>query len=118
MSKKIEKDPNGKDLHEAGAKADAGKVRVGLFFKDFPRALFEVDKVVTYGAEKYTASGWISVPNGIERYEDALGRHLLKSNIEPFDDESELSHLAHQAWNTLAVLELKLRQVEEKGQQK
>jgi hypothetical protein len=106
-------DPNGKNQHESGAKLDAGKIRVGLFFKDFPRALLEVAKVVTYGANKYTPSGWVDVPNGDERYEDALGRHLLEGNITKYDEESELLHLAHRAWNALSTLELYLREQEE-----
>lgn len=109
-----EKDPLGKDPHEPGAKLDYGKVRVGLLFNDFPRALLEVAKVCTIGAKKYTAHGWIYVPNGIERYNDAKGRHILYGAIQDIDDDYGLLHLAHEAWNTLAELELKLRELENK----
>jgi hypothetical protein len=108
-----EKDPLGKDPHEPGAKLDQGKVRVGLLFNDFPRALLEVSKVCTIGAKKYTDHGWLSVPNGIQRYNDAKNRHILNGAISEIDEEYGLLHLAHEAWNTLAELELRLREIEE-----
>lgn len=107
-----EKDPLGFNQHEPGAKVDAGKVRVSLLFNDFPRALLEVAKIATFGAEKYTPHGWLQVPNGIERYDDAKDRHILYGAIDPTDPDSGLLHLAHQAWNILAQLELVLRQDE------
>ena len=112
MSKKVEKDPNGKDQHEPGAKVDAGKIRVSLLFNDFPRALLAVADIATFGAEKYSPHGWLSVPNGIERYDDAKDRHILYGAINPIDDESGRLHLSHQAWNCLAQLELTLRELE------
>lgn len=101
------KDPLGKDPHEPGAKLDAGKNRVGLMVSDFPRALEAVAEVATYGANKYTEHGWVSVPNGIDRYTDAMHRHLLaEARGEKFDAESGLEHAAMAAWNALARLEL------------
>lgn len=103
-------DPLGKDQHEAGAKLDAGKVRLDLVLGEFSRALEEVGNVGTYGANKYTDRGWLSVPNGPSRYRDALLRHYLQDRRgEANDRESGISHLAHLAWNALAVLELELR---------
>ncbi|MGL5061726.1 MAG: dATP/dGTP diphosphohydrolase domain-containing protein [Microcoleus sp.] len=101
-----DKDPNNLDQHQSGAKLDAGKIRAGLTLKGFSNALKAVGEVGTYGAEKYIPNGWVSVPNGIERYEDALFRHLLSEGI---DEESGLEHLAHAVWNALAVLELTIR---------
>ena len=98
-------DPNGKHPNEPGAKLDAGKIKAGVLH-DFSSALLEVANVGSYGAEKYTREGWRSVPNGRQRYFDALWRHLLASRYEAFDKESGLDHLAHAAWNLLAVLEL------------
>ena len=103
-----EQDPNGKDQHESGAKMDKGKVKAGIL-GDFSLALMEVAKVCTYGANKYTRHGWEEVPNGIERYCDAKWRHKLACKQNKFDDESGLLHLAQEAWNTLAELELTLR---------
>lgn len=108
-----EKDPNGMDPHTPGAKLDAGKLRAGLVLGDFARALTEVVKVGTHGAEKYAASGWLQVPDGLTRYEDARLRHYLKRAAgESIDPDSGLLHLAHEAWNLLAVLELAVRQRE------
>jgi hypothetical protein len=110
-----ETDPDGKDPHAGGAKLDFGKPRVGLMFQDFPRALLAVAAVTTYGAKKYTESGWLAVDNALDRYEDAKGRHLLQGHIEQRDADSEHYHLSMEAWNALAVLELYLRGTEENG---
>lgn len=107
---KTELDPTGKDPPTPGAKLDAGKNRLSLVFGGFALALEEVGRVGTYGAEKYTDHGWATVPNGIERYSDAMYRHLLAEAIgEQVDDASQLLHAAHAAWNALARLELLAR---------
>ena len=109
-SRDIESDPHGKGPHEPGAKLDSGKPRLGLVLGDFARALAEVGKVGTYGAEKYSPRGWLEVPGGEVRYLDALYRHLLAdARGEDLDPDSGLLHLAQVAWNCLAVLELRLR---------
>ena len=103
-------DPEGKSQHETGAKLDAGKMRAGLVLGDFANALKLVCEVGTFGAEKYTPRGWLDVPNAEERYEDAKERHLLERlSGDKFDQDSQLPHLAHEAWNALAVLELQCR---------
>lgn len=103
------RDPTGRNPHEPGAKMDAGKPRAGLVLGGFARALTEVAKVGTFGAAKYTPDGWRSVPQGRERYTDALFRHLLSEAAgEAADPESGLAHAAHAAWNALARLELLL----------
>jgi hypothetical protein len=99
------------DLNRPGVKDDNGKNRMGLVVGYFPRALKEVGKVATFGARKYTPYGWLSVPNGIERYTDAMHRHLIDEAIgEVVDNESDILHAAHAAWNALARLELMLRE--------
>ena len=86
----------------------------GLMLRDFARALNEVAKVSTYGCIKYgSPSGWQTVANGLNRYNDALGRHLLASSISEEDEESGLLHKAHLAWNALATLELELMRLEQ-----
>lgn len=103
----VDEDPHGKVAHEPGAKLDAGKPRVALVLGGFSRALLEVSKVGTFGANKYTDSGWLSVPNGVKRYSDAHLRHTLQeAGGEELDQESQLLHAAHTAWNALARLEL------------
>lgn len=106
-----EKDPYGKAPGESGAKLDQGKVRPSLVLGAFARALLKISEVGTYGANKYSDHGWLTVPDGQRRYANAAWRHLLKRAAgEEFDPESGLDHLAHQAWNVLAELELKLRE--------
>ncbi len=105
-----EKDPSGKNPHSPGAKLDAGKLRVNLVLGDFAHALEAVVEVGTFGANKYSPSGWLSVEDAEERYADAAGRHWLKmAQGEEIDPDSGLPHLAHYAWNILAGLELTMR---------
>lgn len=94
---------------QPGVKHDQGKV-MGQLLGDFSRALMGVAEVGTFGANKYTRGGWQSVPEGEQRYYDALWRHLLQANQDVLDAESGLTHLEHAAWNILAVIELKKRQ--------
>ena len=92
---------------EKGVKLDEGKPRLDLVLGDFSNALWEVGKVGTFGANKYTDRGWREVDNGIERYLSALLRHYFKfKSGEEYDTESSLLHLSHMVWNSLAVLEL------------
>jgi hypothetical protein len=103
-----ETDPLGKDPKEGGAKLDAGKPMASLL-AGFGLGLMEVAKLSTFGAKKYSRGGWETVPNGIERYEDAMWRHLLKAHTEDIDPETGLSHLTAVAWNALASLEMRKR---------
>lgn len=99
-----------------GFKADKGKNRLGLIFKDFSRSLELIGEIATFGAEKYTDHGWLHVPDAEKRYRDALYRHLLAfERGEELDPETGLNHLGHAAWNVMAILDLKLRK-EEKPQ--
>ena len=90
-------------------KYDAGKPRPSLILKSMSRALLEVSKVATFGAEKYAEDSWLTVKDGEKRYRDAKDRHMLQGAFETVDSESGISHLAHEAWNALALLELSLR---------
>jgi len=82
-----------------------------LVLGGFSKALYAVGQVGTFGANKYTDNGWQSVQNGPARYQDALLRHLFTHlGGQPLDDETKLTHLAHAAWNALAILELELKQ--------
>ncbi|CAM0044925.1 endolysin [Vibrio phage K392] len=106
-----EQDPNGIDQHDSGAKLDAGKPMAGRLLGMFGGALMAVSEVGTFGAKKYTEGGWQHVEDGFKRYDDAGMRHFLKRGMgEEFDEDSELPHLAHEAWNALAKLELYLRE--------
>lgn len=108
-----EKDPNGLEPSAPGAKLDAGKLRPSLVLGGFARALIEVSKVGTYGAVKYTDNGWMQVPNGVDRYDDAKMRHwLYEKSGQECDADTDLRHAAHEAWNALARLDLMIRQAE------
>ena len=99
-----------------GKKFDNGKPKLGMVQKYFSRSLLEVSKVATYGHRKYGDGdkfwdyNWDEVADGFERYADAEARHNnLFFTGEVLDDESNLHHLAHAAWNALAKLEFALR---------
>lgn len=115
LTRPVEQDPSGKDAHSPGAKLDAGKVRPSLIIEGMARAIFAVSEVATFGAAKYTPGGWVLVDNGRERYADAGYRHVLKRAMgEQRDPDSKLEHLAHEAWNALAKLDLAIREQEVK----
>ena len=106
-------DPTGRNQHEPGAKLDALKPRPALVLGGFSRALTAVSHVGTYGAIKYTPNGWRTVPDGVERYSEAMVRHWLdESQGIECDAESNMLHAAHLAWNALARLELMLMEME------
>lgn len=113
MTKKglqVEQDPTGRSADEPGAKLDKGKNRLGLVLFGFSRALAEVGRVGTYGAKKYSDNGWREVPDGFNRYTDAMFRHLMhEAGGESVDPETGLFHAAQTAWNALARLELMLQ---------
>lgn len=98
-----------------GKKYDQGKAPVYQgFISYFPRAIKQVALISKYGLDKYNLSyddqNWARVESGFGRYSDALGRHLCDQCIEGFTDgESKLLHLAHDAWNAMARLEIFLR---------
>lgn len=112
-----ETDPNGLGSGVPGAKMDNGKAPImqGVL-QYFPRALNCVASLSQKGADKYSWKGWEDVPDGINRYGNALGRHLVYEETEGLYDNGpggtgEL-HATAVAWNALARLELILREQE------
>lgn len=90
------KDGSGKD-----DRAD-GKPRWELIPLD---AVEEIVKVYTMGADKYAPNAWKGIPDAYDRYKAALLRHITAYDRgERLDKESGLSHLAHAAWNAIAIL--------------
>jgi hypothetical protein len=79
------------------------------------RALEEVGKVLTYGANKYGANTWQGIE--FERYTGAGLRHEFKHNIgvELYDKESGILHLAHAVTNQLFRLEKMLNKIDKEG---
>jgi len=110
----FEKDPNGKNPKEPGAKLDEGKSPVLQGLVDyFPRACKAVAEVSAFGASKYSWKGWETVPDGINRYGNAQVRHLTDESIDGrYTKDSGLLHASHNAWNSMARLELILREEE------
>lgn len=109
------------DTHEEGEascdgaiKYDGGKspVMQGCVQR-FPLALQQIALVSEYGRRKYgTYDGWEKLDDAFNRYNDAMGRHILlrKSEGELDAKDSGLPHLAQVAWNALAILEIALRE--------
>ena len=96
-----------------------GKVQMDLFDSGFPNATNEVAKVMTWAAENkgYKPHDWKSLPNAETEFSAAASRHRVKGfiqkaqgipAIERTDEESDIVHLAHTAFNVLAELELVL----------
>ena len=108
LKKVLEEDPTGIGAHDPGAKLDAGKVMASLLL-DFNKALLAVAEVGTIGAKKYSRGGWKEVPDGYNRYTDAMLRHLFADS--DYDDGvggTGLLHDAQVAWNALARLQYRL----------
>lgn len=103
------------DVGKGAIKYDGGKspvYRGAIAY--FPRAIGVVAEVSAFGASKYAWKGWESVPDGYNRYSDALVRHLgYEGKGEVLDPDSGLLHAAHTAWNALARLELLLKERED-----
>ena len=85
-------------------KADLGKPRVTLVPLEIIK---DIAQVREYGLAKYgDAESWKSVE--VERYRDALFRHLISyiENPTGIDDESGMPHLWHVACNVAFLCEL------------
>lgn len=75
----------------------------------------EIVKVYTFGAGKYEENSWQNLPDGYRRYKAALLRHLVATDKgEVNDPESGLNHLAHVAWNAIAMLHFKMEELRQK----
>ena len=96
-----------------GLKYDAGKPQARLLREGVPRALAELDRVLTFGAQKYAAHSWQHVENAAERYQDASYRHDSARCLgETIDPETGCRHRAQHIINELFLLELELRDAE------
>jgi hypothetical protein len=81
-----------------GKKFDTGKNQLDLILPEF---VWEMGEVLTHGAIAYGPNNWMLVEGAISRYRAARLRHIIKSNIEPFDNEMGLSHHATTAVNSM-----------------
>lgn len=110
---------------EKGQKFSGNKLPMyKVLVKQFPRAFQEVARNSNAGHQKYIETdsnwdNWKHVKGGKEAYLDAALRHLLQSENETYDKDTEpyggTRHLAAVAWNLLAALELELISEEKRG---
>ena len=89
-----------------GKKFDSEKPKMYLLP---PKALIEVSKVLTFGAEKYDEENWRKLDNLQNRYTGGALRHLFAHmDGELNDPETNYSHLAHAICCLLFKLEIEL----------
>jgi hypothetical protein len=89
-----------------GRKFDGEKPKMYLLP---PKALIEVARVLTFGANKYDENNWKKLDNLQNRYTGASLRHIFAHmDGEELDNETGLDHLAHAICCLLFKLEAKL----------
>jgi hypothetical protein len=87
---------------EAADHFSAGKNRLDLL--SFI-AIAEIGKVCTFGAGKYGDDNWTKGTDWRE-FEGSMLRHIVAYKLgEDFNPESGLLHLAHAAWNAMALID-------------
>lgn len=95
------------------------KIRMELVDQGFPLALLELAKVMTWANENkgYKDHDWKNIPNAENAFKGAAARHRVKFDaqrsfgnemLDCTDEESGIIHLAHELFNTMALLELAL----------
>lgn len=78
--------------------------------------LEEIAKVYTAGAKKYGAHNWENLPDGYERYKGAMLRHLTEvEKGNEVDADTGCLHSAQVAWNAIAMLHFKLKELHNKN---
>lgn len=101
-------------VNKKGAKLDDSKLPLSIVIqRQFPNALKAIAECSQYGNLKYheTDKDWCNmhrVENGEERYANAMMRHFLAAgkDLKIRDEESNLPHLYHAAWNMLSLLQI------------
>ena len=84
---------DGEHYPEPGQKHDSAKPRMDLIP---PKMEMEVARVLSFGAEKYSAENWRQVPDLRRRYISAAKRHInAVQQGEEHDEETGLHHAAH-----------------------
>lgn len=92
-----------------GVKYDENKPRLYDFLYDFRKVFLELAKVYEFGTNKYGRGNWHQVPNGGQRYSNAMIRHLLKDGKDP---ETDIDHQTHVAYNAIMRLQFLLDEQE------
>lgn len=97
--------------HPQGVKHDAGKLEL----TDIPPAALQgALRAFKYGRERYGPGHHRSLPDGRQRYFNAIFRHMLavmeaeENGVIPIDPESGLRHEEAIAANALLFLDLSL----------
>ena len=94
---------------ETAGRFNENKIRYDLVA---PWGMEQIAKVYTYGTIKYDDDNWWK---GLKWKKDVLGcifRHVWKwVRGEKLDDESGLNHLAHAAWNCIALMEYERNEI-------
>ena len=89
-----------------GIKHDSKKPKMNLLP---PKAIVEVAKVLTFGAQKYGAENWKELEDLQNRYLAGALRHIFAHmDGEQLDPETGLSHMAHALCCLLFKLEIEL----------
>lgn len=97
------------DFHSPLETRKNDKNQMELVDTGFPNALMVLGEVMTWAAKNkgYRPNDWKDIPNPSMSLLGAASRHRNKRlKGEELDDESGLPHLAHEAFNVLAQLEL------------
>lgn len=92
------------EANNQAVKADAGKPRLSLVPQQI---IYDIAEVREYGVKKYKdPDNWKLVE--IERYRDAMFRHMLAylRNPQGVDEESGIKHLKHLACNVAFLCEM------------
>ncbi len=94
-----------------GMKHDGGKNMLGLLIAGMPEVIYHLGTVLTFGAKKYKADSWKTVPSGKDRYLDAAYRHLIAWHSgEKSDSESGIHHIFHAIINLMFVAWFELKE--------
>ena len=88
-----------KEFYEA--KYDQGKPRFDLLDPIFEE---EIAQILEFGARKYEANSWQTIPDPMNRYIAAMRRHLnAMQQGEYLDPDSGLPHHAHMSCNAMFI---------------
>jgi len=93
---------NNKNKEAKGLRKNDGKLRYDLLE---PYAIQELVKVFTEGAKKYSDFNWIDGGMDYTKMLASLKRHIAAFELgEDIDPETKCHHMAHAAWNALALV--------------
>lgn len=100
------------DKMKEGKKYDSEKPMMQLLPS---KALVEVSKVLSFGANKYGKENWRELDDLQDRYTGGVLRHIFAHMDDEFKDpETNYSHLAHAVCGLLFKLEIELEKDKEK----